>query len=137
MAAGFSDAARDDTLTYWFTANAVTITRPTAWYVSLYKGDPYAGGTEVDSGADDNQYARQTVAFSTSGTGTMDNDGAVVFPAVQTGASPYAVAFFGIHDAVSGGNLITAGPLTSTVTRNADETLTIAAGDIDLSEART
>ena len=102
-------------------------TRPTAWYVALYTAAPNdaGGGTEVSTGG----YARKT---ATPG-GTTSNTGDVTWTA--SGANFGTVGWIGIHDAVSGGNLLWHGAMTASKIVNDGDTLEFSAGNIDLTIA--
>lgn len=129
--AALSDYAEKLLLDYSMTTGSVT--RPTAWYVALYTVAPSdsGGGTEVSGGG----YARQTVTFAaaTSGTGTTSNTGDVSWTA--SGAAFGTVVAIGIHDAVSGGNLLWHGNMTASKTIADGDTLEFSAGNIDLTLA--
>jgi hypothetical protein len=108
-------------------------TRPTAWYVALYTAAPSdaGGGTEVSTGG----YARKTVTFDagTSPGGTTSNTGAVSFTA--SGANYGTVTHIGIHTALTGGELLWHGALTTSKTVNDGDTLEFSIGNIDLTIA--
>ena len=108
-------------------------TRPTAWYVALYTAAPSdsGGGTEVSGSG----YARQSVTFDAASTpgGTTSNTGAVSFTA--SGGAFGTVGWIGIHDAVSGGNLLWHGAMTASKIVNDGDTLEFSAGNIDLTIA--
>lgn len=108
-------------------------TRPTAWYVALYTAAPSdsGGGTEVSGSG----YARQTVAFSAAATpsGTTSNTGAVTFTAA--GGSWGSISHIGLHDALTGGNLLWHGAMTAAKTIADGDTLEFAIGNIDLTLA--
>lgn len=121
-----------------------TATRPSNHYVALYTAAPNdastgsSGGTELSS----NGYSRQQVHFETaSGTGgTTQNDGttsangaAVTFTA--SGGDWGTVTHLAIADASTGGNLLWHGPLSSSKTVSDGDSLTFAAGSIDLTIA--
>ena len=129
--AALSDYAEKLLLDYSMTTGSVT--RPTAWYVALYTVAPSdsGGGTEVSTGG----YARQTVAFAaaTSGAGTTSNTGDVSWTA--SGAGFGTVVAIGIHDAVSGGNLLWHGNMTASKTIADGDTLEFSTGNIDLTLA--
>lgn len=126
--AALSDHAEKLILDWMMTAGAAT--RPTAWYVALYTAAPSdsGGGTELSGSG----YARESVTFSaaTSGAGTTSNTGAVVFTA--DGGDWGSVTHMGIHDAVSGGNLLWHGSLAAAKTVADGDTLEFAVGNIDL-----
>lgn len=77
-------------------------TSPATVYVALYTTDP----TDADTGTEvsGNGYARQSVAFSSPSNGVTSNSGAVEFP--QATGSWGTVAYIGLRDASSGGNLL-------------------------------
>ena len=116
----------------WLMTNG-TATRPTAWYVGLYTAAPSdsGGGTEVSG----NGYARQAVTFAaaTSPGGTTSNTGAVSFTA--SGGNWGTITHIGIHDAVSGGNLLWHGAMTASKTVADGDTLEFSIGNIDLTIA--
>jgi hypothetical protein len=110
-----------------------TATRPTAWYVALYTAAPNdaGGGTEVTGGG----YVRKAVTFAAATTpgGTTSNTGDVTWTA--SGASFGTVGWIGIHDAVSGGNLLWHGAMTASKIVNDGDTLEFSIGNIDLTIA--
>jgi len=129
--AALSDYAEKLLLDWSMTGGSAT--RPTAWYVALYTVAPSdsGGGTEVSTGG----YARQTVAFAaaTSGAGTTSNTGDVSWTA--SGDAFGTVVAIGIHDAVSGGNLLWHGNMTASKTIADGDTLEFSTGNIDLTLA--
>ena len=84
------------------TLRNTSYTSPTTIYVALYTTDP----TDADTGTEvsGNGYARQSVAFSSPSNGATSNSGAVEFP--QATGSWGTVAYIGLRDASSGGNLL-------------------------------
>lgn len=79
-------------------------------YVSLHTADPSnAGGSEVTGGA----YARQSVAFSNTGTNptVAANTALITFPTASAGWG--TVTHFGIWDAATVGNFRGAGALSA------------------------
>lgn len=105
-------------------------TQPTALYVALYTTatTDAGGGTEVVGGS----YARQTATFAaaTSGAGATSNTNSINFlnmPAVT-------VTHLGIRDAITGGNLLYHGALTSPQVVAAGQAFTLAVGDLDVTE---
>lgn len=129
--AALSDYAEKLILDYLMTSGSAT--RPTAWYVGLYTSAPSdaGGGTELSGSG----YARESAAFAaaTSGTGTTSNSGAIVFTA--DGGDWGSVTHMGIHDAVSGGNLLWHGALAAAKTVLDGDSLEFAVGNIDLTVA--
>ena len=116
----------------WLMTNG-SATRPTAWYVALYTVAPSdsGGGTEISG----NGYAREAVTFAaaTSPGGTTSNTNAVSFTA--SGGNWGSITHIGIHDAVSGGNLLWHGAMTASKTVNDGDTLEFSIGNIDLTIA--
>ena len=129
--AALSDYAEKLILDYLMTSGSAT--RPTAWYVGLYTSAPSdaGGGTELSGSG----YARESAAFAaaTSGTGTTSNTGVIVFTA--DGGDWGSVTHMGIHDAVSGGNLLWHGALAAAKTVLDGDSLEFAVGNIDLTVA--
>ena len=129
--AALSDHAEALLLDWLMTNGAAT--RPTAWYVGLYTAAPSdaGGGTEVSG----NGYAREAVTFAaaTSPGGTTSNTGAVSFTA--SGGDWGTITHIGIHDALSGGNLLWHGAMTASKTVADGDTLEFSIGNIDLTIA--
>lgn len=129
--AALSDYAEKLLLDFLMTTG--TATRPTNWYVALYTSAPSdsGGGTEVSAGG----YARQSVSFNAASSpgGTTSNSGDVSFTA--SGGDYGTVTHMGIFDASSSGNLLWHGALTASKTVADGDTLTFAAGNIDLTMA--
>lgn len=93
-------------------------TTPTTVYLALYTSDPTDAdaGTEVAGSA----YARQAITFGAPSNGVTTNTAAIEFP--QATGSWGTVAYIGIRDAVTVGNLLYHTPL--------DVSKTIATGDV-------
>ena len=129
--AALSDYAEKLLLDFLMTTG--TATRPTNWYVALYTSAPSdsGGGTEVSAGG----YTRQSVSFSAASSpgGTTSNSGEVSFTA--SGGDYGTVTHMGIFDASTSGNLLWHGALTASKTVADGDTLTFAAGNIDLTMA--
>jgi hypothetical protein len=127
--AALSDYAEKLVLDWLMTTGSAT--RPTDWYVALYTAAPSdsGGGTEVSTGG----YARQAVTFAAASSpgGTTDNSTTVSFTA--SGDNYGSVSHIGLFDAVSGGNLICHGSMTSPNNVDDAETLEFSIGNIDLS----
>jgi len=104
-----------------------TYTKPSAVYVALYTAAPNdaGGGTEVTGGS----YARQTAAFDAAASGATQNTANIDF--VNMPAS--TVVAIGIHDALTSGNLLVWGTLSTSKSLDAGDTLRIATGDLDIS----
>lgn len=108
-------------------------------FVSLFTTDPTdAGtGTEVSGGS----YARVQVNqdgvtspfWADVGSDGMENDSDVTFPTAT--ASWGTVTHFGIHDAVTTGNLLFHGALSANKTVGDGDTFKFATGDLDITFA--
>ena len=93
-------------------------TSPAAVYLALYTSDP----TDADAGTEvsGNAYARQAITFGAPSNGVSTNTAAIEFP--QATGSWGTVAYVGIRDASTGGNLLFHTAL--------DASKTIATGDV-------
>ena len=128
---GFSDYLEDKVLDHVFGGNAFTA--PTTLYVALYTVAPSdtGGGTEVSGGA----YARQTGAFTVSGTNptTATNSAAIEYP---TATADYGtVVAVGILDASSSGNLLAYSTLDASKVVSSGYVFRFNAGDLDITLA--
>lgn len=94
------------------TLRNTTFTSPSTVYVGLYTSDPTDAntGTEVTGGS----YARQEATFGAPSNGASTISAAIEFP--QATGSWGTVAYFGILDASTGGNLLYHGALTASKT---------------------
>ena len=121
----FSDYLETKVLDHVFGGTAYTA--PTTLYVALFTAAPSdsGGGTEVSGGA----YARQTIAFTTSGD-TTSNNAAVEFPTAT--ANYGTVTHVGIYDASTAGNLMAWAALTSSKTIETGDVFRIPSGDLDI-----
>ena len=129
--AGFSDYLENKVLDHVFGGTAYTA--PTTLYVALYTVAPTdtGGGTEVSGGA----YARQTAAFTVSGTNptTASNSAAIEYP---TATADYGtVVAVGIFDASSGGNLLAYANLDTSKVVSTGDVFRFNTGDLDITLA--
>lgn len=100
------------------TLRNTSYTSPTTVYLALYTSDPTDAdtGTEVSGGS----YARQSITFGSPSNGVSTNTAAIEFP--QATGSWGTVAYIGIRDASTSGNLLYHTAL--------DASKTIATGDV-------
>lgn len=100
------------------TLRNTAFTSPTTVYLALYTTDP----TDADTGTEvsGNAYARQSITFGAPSNGVSTNTAAIEFP--QATGSWGTVAYVGIRDASTAGNLLYHTPL--------DASKTIATGDV-------
>lgn len=103
-------------------------TSPATVYVSLHTADPGNTGTSEVSATG---YARQATAFNTAATKATDNSSSEAWTISAGG--PVTVTHWGIWDTVSGGNFLFGGSLSSSKTMNNGDSLTAAAGVLDIS----
>ena len=112
-----------------------SFTKPADLFISLHTADPLDDGTGAE--ANYGSYARVqrdpldanwTAASATDGN--TDNAAAITFPTATSGSN--VVTHFGIWDAVSGGNLICYGALTTSPTISTGVTPIIAIGALDI-----
>ena len=110
------------------TLRNTSYTSPTTVYVALYTTDP----TDADTGTEvsGNGYARQSVTFSAPSNGATSNSGAVEFP--QATGSWGTVAYIGLRDASSGGNLLYHTALDASKTIATGDVFRIAAGSLSV-----
>ncbi len=103
-------------------------TAPSTKYLALFTAisDGEAGSVTELSGS---AYARQSVAFTTSGN-TTSNNAAVEFP-TATG-SWGTVTHVGVYDASSSGNLMAYATLSSSKTIDTGDVFRVPSGDLDI-----
>ena len=125
MAGNLSNYLEDKLIDHFL--GTTTYTKPSAVYVALYTVAPNdaGGGTEVTGGS----YARQTATFTAASSGATSNDANIDF----TGMPAATVVAIGVFDALTSGNLLLHGTLTTNKTTDAGDTLRIATGDLDIS----
>jgi hypothetical protein len=121
----FSDYLENKVLDHVF--GGVAYSAPSTLYLGLYTVAPTdsGGGTEVSGGS----YVRETCAFTVSGN-LATNTAAVEWP-VATGTWGTVVAV-GVFDALTSGNLLAYGNLTSSKTIASGDVFRIPAGDLDI-----
>ena len=122
----FSNYLETEILDHVFAGAAYTA--PSTKYLALFTAiaDGEAGSvTEVTGGA----YARQTVAFTTSGN-TTSNNAAVEFPTAT--ANYGTVTHVGVYDASSSGNLMAYAALSSNKTIETGDVFRVPSGDLDI-----
>jgi len=103
-------------------------TAPGTHYLALFTAvaDGEAGSVTELSGS---AYARQSVAFTTSGN-TTSNNAAVEFP-TATG-SWGTVTHVGVYDAQTSGNLMAYATLSSSKTIDTGDVFRVPSGDLDI-----
>ena len=103
-------------------------TAPSTKYVGLFTAisDGEAGSVTEVSG---DTYARQAMAFTTSGA-TTSNNAAVEFP--TAGASWGTITHVGIFDASTSGNLMVYATLTASKAITTGDVFRVPSGDFDI-----
>ena len=122
----FSNFLETEILDHVFAGAAYTA--PSTKYLALFTAvaDGEAGSvTEVTGGG----YARQTVAFTTSGN-TTSNNAAVEFPTAT--ANYGTVTHVGVYDASSSGNLMAYATLSSSKAIDTGDVFRVPSGDLDI-----
>ena len=122
----FSKYLETEILDHVFAGAAYTA--PSTKYLALFTAvaDGETGSvTEVSGGG----YARQSVAFTTSGN-TTSNNAAVEFP---TATGNYGtVTHVGVYDASTSGNLMAYAALSSNKTIETGDVFRVPSGDLDI-----
>jgi hypothetical protein len=110
------------------TLRNTSYTSPATVYVALYTTDP----TDADTGTEiaGNGYARQSVTFGAPANGASTNSTAVEFP--QATGSWGTVAYIGLRDASTGGNLLYHSPLDASKTISTGDVFRISAGNLSV-----
>jgi hypothetical protein len=113
------------------TLRNTTFTSPSTVYVGLYTSDPTDAntGTEVTGGS----YARQSATFGAPSDGASSINAAIEFP--QATGSWGTVAYFGILDASTSGNLLYHGALTVSKTIDTGDVFKFASGALSVTLA--
>jgi hypothetical protein len=105
---------------------------PSAVYIGLHTADPTDAGTGAEvSGFG---YARKSMAFDASSSGTASNSAAVEFSAAS-GGDWGPITHVGIWDALTGGNLLFHSALTASKTIADGDIFKVAASGIDITAA--
>jgi len=110
------------------TLRATTYTAPSTVYLALYLTDPTDAdtGTEVSGGS----YARQAITFGAPSNGSSSNSVAIEFP--QATGTWGTVAYIGIRDNLTGGNLLYHTALDATKEIGTDDIFKITAGNLSV-----
>jgi hypothetical protein len=95
-------------------------------YLALYSTDPRIAGSEVVGGS----YARQAITFIAPTAGVTSNAGVINFP---TSTAPWgSVTWFAIRDALTVGNLLYTGALTTPRTLVLGDSISVPIGNITI-----
>jgi len=124
----FSDYLENKVLDHVFGGNAYSA--PGTLYLALYTSDP--GDDNSGTECSGTSYARQTIAFTVTAD-TASNTSAVEFP--TAGSAWGTITHVGILDALTSGNLLAHGALTSAKTVASGDVFRVPAGDLDITLA--
>ena len=113
------------------TLRATSYTAPTTVYVGLFTTDPTdaGSGTEVSG----NAYARQSATFAAPSDGAAATNADVQFP--QATGAWGTVTHFAIFDALTTGNMMYHGALTTSKTIETGDVFKIASGSLTVTLA--
>jgi hypothetical protein len=113
----------------------VTVNSPSQMFLALYISDPT--GLDVGVEVAYSEYLRQQVTFTSPTQGANEaavaNSAALNFPIPTTDVGN--VAFFGLRDALSGGNLLCSAVWSIAKSINAGEQFSMDAGNLEISMA--
>lgn len=106
----------------------VTYTAPVAVYAALMTATPNdaGGGTEVTGGS----YARQAITFGSTSTGTISNSSGLTFSALPVAT----ITHIAVYDALTSGNLLYYGVLTSQIISTSGSDISFAVGNFVITE---
>ena len=124
----FSNYLETKVLDHVFGATAYTA--PSTLYLSLHTANPDEDGSGAEVSTSGTAYARQAVAFTTSGN-TTSNTAAVEYPTATSNFG--TVTHVGVYDAATSGNLLCYATLTSSKTIETGDVFRVPAGDLDIS----
>jgi hypothetical protein len=113
------------------TLRATTYTAPTTVYVGLYTTDPTDAntGTECTGGA----YARKSATFAAPSNGVSTTSADITFD--QASSSWGTIAYIGILDALTSGNLLYHTPLDTSKAIDTGDIFKIASGSLTVTLA--
>jgi len=124
MATGLAAASANAILDAF--CRSVVWSEPASFNVKLHLADPGAAGTTSPA----TETTRKAITFSAAGSGAITNSGAVSWTSYPAAETVTHVSFW---DDISAGNFIGSDALNTSRTPGIGDTLTLAAGDLDLS----
>lgn len=104
----------------------VAATSVTAFYVKLHTGDPGSAGTSNAAG----ETTRKAITFSAASGGAITNSGAVSWTSYPNGTDVLTHVSFWDH--ATAGVFLGSDALAATRSPASGDTVTLAAGDLDL-----
>ena len=123
----FTNYLETEILDHVFGGSAYTA--PSTLYLGLFTAAPgeTGGGTEVTTSG--TAYARQSVAFTTTGN-TTSNSSSIEYATAT--ASFGTVSHVGVFDAATGGNLMAYATLSSAKSIDTGDVFRVPLGDLDI-----
>jgi hypothetical protein len=123
----FSNYLETKVLDHVFGATAYTA--PSTLYLALHTANPDEDGSGTEVSTSGTAYAREEVAFTTSGN-TTSNTAAVEY---STATGDFGtVSHVAVWDASTGGNMLAYAALTSSKTIETGDVFRVPAGDLDI-----
>jgi hypothetical protein len=113
------------------TLRASSYTAPSTVYVALFTSDPTDAGSGTECSG--TSYARQSATFASPSNGASSTSADVQFP--QAGGSWGTITHFGIFDALTSGNLMYHGALTTSKVIETGDVFKIASGSLTVTLA--
>lgn len=113
------------------TLRATNYTAPTTVYVGLFTTDPTDAGTGTEVSG--NGYARKSATFASPSNGASSTSADVQFD--QATGSWGTITHFGILDALTSGNLLYHGALTTSKAIDTGDVFKIASGSLTVTLA--
>lgn len=113
------------------TLRATSYTAPATVYVALFTDDPTDAGTGTEVSG--NGYARQAATFAAPSGGAASTNADVQFP--QATGTQGTVTHFAIFDALTTGNMLFHGALTTSKTIDTGDVFKIASGSLTVTLA--
>jgi len=107
-----------------------TYTKPTNTFAGLFTADPTSAGITSGKEVSGGGYTREQVAWSTAASGLIENTALIEFDNMPASE----IKYWGIFDAVSGGNLLEYYAIEVPYKVPAGEDVTIDAGNLILKE---
>lgn len=125
MATGLSAAVANSMLDAY--CRNVAWTQPAAFWVQLHTADPGAAGTTAVA----TETTRKQITFSAASGGAITNSAQVQWLSYPTGSD--TITHVSFWDAATSGTFIGSDALATARTPGSGDTVTLAAGDLDLS----
>jgi hypothetical protein len=113
------------------TLRASSYTAPSTVYVALFTSDPTDAGSGTECSG--TSYARQSATFASPSNGASSTNADVQF--AQAGGSWGTITHFGIFDALTAGNLMYHGALTTSKVIETGDVFKIASGSLTVTLA--